>query len=485
MKSVMDVRSRVTPRSDAGFALLEVIVSAAVLALMALAVLSGIDGATSASGREKARSVAAALAEQDQEKLRSMPVEQLVAFGTQTAAVPVNGANYSVTTRVEWVRDDTGGTVSCANDKKVADYLHITSTVTSNVVGTRTAPVVIDSIVAPDIAYSTTHGTLAVKVTNEAGQPVVGIPVAPSGASTPLPENTNQQGCAVFESVPVGNYVATLNSAGMVDKLGNQVSTSASNAVTAGKLTLITMDYDIAGTANVTVETYKPGSTTASNPIASKALRVTAENSASIGWRRNQPTRTVTAPEAATFAVGSLYPFTTPYALYTGACAYSNPTKASANSGYYGSYPGSVLITPGGTPPVTVRQPPLNLRVAKDYNSTSSPAEGMVVYATPVQASGDSCVEPSIQLQTWNTSATNTGVLGRTKSADGTYVDAGVPFGYYTICFQRGASQSIIYPTDTGGTNYDNTNPLGLATQIALDLSNTSKWRNSACVRTP
>ena len=41
MKSVMDARSPHPARSDAGFALIEVIVSAAVLGLMALAVLSG------------------------------------------------------------------------------------------------------------------------------------------------------------------------------------------------------------------------------------------------------------------------------------------------------------------------------------------------------------------------------------------------------------------------------------------------------------
>ena len=42
------------------------------LAIVALAVLSGIDAANGASAREKARAVAANLAEQDQERLRAM-----------------------------------------------------------------------------------------------------------------------------------------------------------------------------------------------------------------------------------------------------------------------------------------------------------------------------------------------------------------------------------------------------------------------------
>ena len=54
-----------------GYALIEVIVSAAVLAIVALAVLSGIDGATASTARERARAIAGSLAEKDQERLRS------------------------------------------------------------------------------------------------------------------------------------------------------------------------------------------------------------------------------------------------------------------------------------------------------------------------------------------------------------------------------------------------------------------------------
>src|ERR1700748_159744 len=64
-------------RSESGFALLEAVVSAAVLAMVALAVLAGIDGASASSGREKARNVAATLAESDQERLRATPVAAL------------------------------------------------------------------------------------------------------------------------------------------------------------------------------------------------------------------------------------------------------------------------------------------------------------------------------------------------------------------------------------------------------------------------
>src|SRR3954469_10732743 len=89
-----------TPRSEDGFALIEVIVSAAVLALVALAVLSGIDASAGSSAREKARAVAASLAEQDQETMRAMNVDQLIAVnGTAPRSVPVDGITYTVTSK--------------------------------------------------------------------------------------------------------------------------------------------------------------------------------------------------------------------------------------------------------------------------------------------------------------------------------------------------------------------------------------------------
>ena len=117
-------------RSESGFALIEVVVSAAVLAIVAMAVLSGIDAASGSSAREKARAVAVALAEADQERMRGMSVETLLALPL-TTTVPVEKATYTVKSKAEWVTDDTGGTPSCGNSSDNNQYLHVTSTVTS------------------------------------------------------------------------------------------------------------------------------------------------------------------------------------------------------------------------------------------------------------------------------------------------------------------------------------------------------------------
>src|SRR4051812_4337123 len=116
--------------NESGFAMIEVIVSAAVLAMLALAVLSGIDGASRATGREKARSVAATLAEQDQERLRSHQFYTLVALAAGLPPphpLPGEGVESQVKSRPPWRVDPPPASNSCPSQSTNANYLKITS----------------------------------------------------------------------------------------------------------------------------------------------------------------------------------------------------------------------------------------------------------------------------------------------------------------------------------------------------------------------
>jgi hypothetical protein len=439
---------------------------------------------TGSTGREKARSVAAVLAEKDQERLRAMPVEQLATFAPATAPIVVDGAAYNVGSKVEWVRDSTGGTVSCANDTKEADYLHITSTVTSNVVGAAVTPVEIDSIVAPNVAYSSTHGSLAVKVHNSSGAPVVGVLVTVTGASTPLPQATNAEGCALFQMIDVGSYTATINDATLVDSDGHSPPSKATE-VTAGSLTVLPMDVAAFGKVNATIESYQPGTSTV---ITSVSSRISAVNGDNLSLLRSAPDTGPATPALGAYTVDKLYPFAGAYSFFTGTCRYSNPSEAGTPN-YFASYPGAIQVPEGGTVGVTIRQPPLNIRLLKDLGGGAAP-NLMKVVATPVKPPGESCVEPSIVLQTFTTTGAIAGVVGRSQPSSA-YVQAGVPFGDYTICFQRGTTpgtyQNTVYPTDYGSTvPYDNTLPLGRPNPaLTVDASNNGKWHSGQCAVTP
>ncbi len=205
--------------SQAGFALMEAVIAAAVLMIVILGVLKGLDTANRSSGREKARAVAAALTEQDQERLRSFRAVDLSNY-EETRSVDVNNVSYTIDSKAEWVRDSTGGTESCNNSTTQADYMRVVSTTSSGLVATPIAPITMASLVAAPIgAFGTNQGTLGVQVNDRDGEGVPGLPVTISGPAT-VTNETNSVGCAIFAYVPVGNYTARLNEAGWVDQGG-------------------------------------------------------------------------------------------------------------------------------------------------------------------------------------------------------------------------------------------------------------------------
>ena len=86
--------------SEDGSILLEVVVGAVLVALVATAVLATIDRASASFGDNKARSLAAALAQQDQERLRSSKPAELSNL-RETRTQLVGGVPYTVASRVD------------------------------------------------------------------------------------------------------------------------------------------------------------------------------------------------------------------------------------------------------------------------------------------------------------------------------------------------------------------------------------------------
>ena len=172
-----------------------------------------------------------------------MPVTALSNYHPTSRTVPVGTVNYTVMSRADWVRDTTGATQSCTNDSTQADYLKISSTITSNVVGTAIKPVTVSSIVAPPVgAFAANQGTLAVKVLDSRSNPVVGMNVSITGARN-LSDLTNTSGCAVFAYVPTGSYHVLLNTAGWVNP-SNQTAVDVTQVVSANVVNVATVQYD-------------------------------------------------------------------------------------------------------------------------------------------------------------------------------------------------------------------------------------------------
>jgi type II secretory pathway pseudopilin PulG len=467
-------RLRALRSSEAGVALMEVVVAAAILAMVAFGVLAGINGAQGSTGREKARSVAASLAEQDQERMRSMQLESLAELN-ETRPIALDGSTYTVKSEGKWISDTTGGTPSCQNNSKQADYLQISSAVTSNVIGTKTKPVLIKSLVAPTVVYSATRGSLAVQVNNRNHAGVPGIAVTIGGPSSDV-QVTNEQGCAIFPYIPVGNYEIKLNRPGWVEHYGVQQAIGNQD-VTAGTLNVRTMDYDQAATVVATVGTYKPGSTTAdtANLIDSKTYRASATNGGEQGMQRVFPATTPALPSYQV-TLDSLFPFESEYGVFTGVCmAESNPVLYDTD--YYPSFTGAIKTNPSGTHAVTVRQPPFNMQVKTPGTGTPL-TNGLSVRAT-LQSPECAVADRTFVLTTTTNPYTATaGWISQKQlvvagNPVGNAFDPGMPFGLYDLCVYDPGTKRRLNMT------YDNTSPLGQPSTIqsgSWSSNSGTKW---------
>jgi type II secretory pathway pseudopilin PulG len=417
-----------------GFALIEIVVSAAMLALVLLGVFAGIDGSQAVSGQTRSKSIAAALAQQDQERMHAMRTADLSNYQS-TRSVSASGISYSVSSRAEWVTDSSG-TVSCTNNSGTADYLKITSSVRWSGVGTL-HPVKLESLVAAaPRALSPGDGNLSIQILDQASNPVTDIPVAITGpAAQSL--SSNQAGCAFFGHLPAGNYQATYSALGYVDPSGaNSISVPAS--VTGWSTNVVTQSYALAGSIAVSFVTQPRQG--AQQEAQATTVSVASPNLPSPGTR----SFTAASPQS-TLSASGLFPFTSGYGVYAGGCSSANPATYDPN--YFTKYSGLVTVPPGGQYAVTVWEPALNLLVTRG----GLPLSGAHVKVTPTACS-----------DTYPVVST---------TAQGGLANPGYPFGTYTVCADDGVHRAVM-------PNVANTTPAGTPT---LGLSIATSGTGGVC----
>jgi Tfp pilus assembly protein PilV len=434
---------RALARQDGGL-LIEVMVSAVVLLLVATAVFKTLDAASARSGATKSRAIAGDLAQADLERLRAMKLSDLSNL-RETNTSSVDGIPYTVASRADWVTDKTG-TASCSSADSQADYIRISSTVTWRAMA-GLKPVVLTSVIAAPIgSFGTDEGSLAVQVTDAAGNPVAGKQVTLTGPES-YSDATNELGCVLWGFLTQGNYTVTL-APGCSDRSGNEPVTKPAGVV-GEALTTLNLDCDVPGDIRVRFDTRAlrlPGNAYAVE--ASKGRYVMAANSG------------LPAPFYRTFGDGTaqteilandLYPFTDPYGLYAGTCTGADP-RTSPNTGT-----ATLQSAPrgGSVGPVTVRQPALNLDV--ESGNTGTQLAGASVKATVDGVKTPGC--------------SGSFDMGLTN-ANGQLVDPGVPYGTYDICAQK-KTGSVTYAVTV--QDVADTRPDGTAlTQINVPTSGTA-----------
>ncbi len=197
-------------RSQEGFLLIEVIISALLVALIVVATLTGFDVVNRASADQRQRNEAAVLAAQSQEQLRSDPAStlQTLAGSPHSYTQTVSGTVFTVAQNAE-LQPVSGSNANCSiteSKRQSGNAFRITSSVTWYAQTKRKSP----AVVASSIITPPTGSALEVDAYN-APTPTAGVSGITAtikyegvgGAGLTLQEQTTgSEGCVVFGGIP-------------------------------------------------------------------------------------------------------------------------------------------------------------------------------------------------------------------------------------------------------------------------------------------
>jgi Tfp pilus assembly protein PilV len=458
------VRRRLPFGDERGSFLIEVMVGAIVLAITTTAVLSGLDGAQDTGHSNKNRTEYSTLAQQDIERLRSLPIPALAGLD-ETRTVTVANVDYTVHSETEWVMDESGTTsdISCTDYNPYAEYLKVSATVTSP--AGEDHPVKETTLLTPAPgAFGNNTGTATVLLTNRDGDPLQGISVSLSGPGS-YTEATNSKGCAIFRYIPSGAYSAQVSG-----KAGwsNEVPATAPVTVNTGRTSLTPIEVEDPASLRAHFET--------PTGISTAWSRMTLSHAKLPAGFKVYPNDTATA-EFSSLDATEVFPHNDAYGVYAGSCEANNPAVWDADyfqpgvNGYIELDPGDNLKS------VDVTMPTLTISFTK---LASRPR----FHVTATQLDGPDCVE--ILGNTFYPSATGT-TLETTRN-----FTMSLPFGRYQICIDDGVRRrtSTGYPSpasadpSTSSPSHHNLTPstgIPLQQSDAVSLTTTSSGTAGTC----
>lgn len=397
-----------------GSVMIEALVSAVLVGIMAVAFFGALNGSERVSGVGKLRAQSASLAQDDQERMRAMPVTALNNLdATDTRSIA--GVNFTVASRAVWIADQSKA-ATCTTNGAAADYLKITSTV-SPTTSSPLKPVVITSTVTPAPGSFNGKGSLSVRVVDRNGAGVPGVSASVTGPASAT-TFTDATGCAFFGYLPTGTtYTVGLSKTGYVDPDGDPTPSVASVTINDQQVATQGFTYDLAAAAKVTFfsRPFKADGTSLGSDMDSSQWGLMVNNGAHVRkLGPGYPTSVLTAsPWISAGALSSvdaplLFPFTSAYAVYAGQddCAKDNPALNGVAD------PG-LLVVPGKLDHTFDQQlPALNVYGTVVGTKTAN----LRVRLTHVTAG---CASWSIVRQT---------------NAEGLLNDPGLPYGTYDIC---------------------------------------------------
>jgi hypothetical protein len=409
--------------ADAGLGITEVVAAVMIFAVIAVGMAYAMVTMTRLTGDTRQREVAAALATQEIDKVRS--IADAFKVTDQTSTQTVGGTTYTVTRQANWV-STTGSTANCGGGSGNLQYKGV------QVIVTWPGMMVLDpgktaSQVAvkanTDLAPATrvndpSYGTIIVSVlgADGTGRAGVGITVTQkaSGAAVGSVAATDADGCSYVLKVTPGTYTVTASAAGYID-YHQTVSPSQDLTVTAGSSQTAFFAYDKQAT-------YRPVyaanfSVSGQTPKLPDAMVTNYQNT--------QWTSQATTPSAIT-----RYPYPDGYSVVAGTYASTTATTSVCLSVDPTNWPAGTVggvnlaagvsqpsgVAPGGTGSVNVPMGVVKLTWPSGTSVTAT-------MAPPPAGTGDpGCAQPTSYTFTYTTAPST-----------GSTVYLALPFGSWQL----------------------------------------------------
>ncbi len=361
-------RQRELPASDSGFLLIEVMVAIVVFALVAAAVLAGVIVSSNLTRTDRVRVAATHLADRELEIAKNAFLQNyasIVCGSCSSVTNPdpypttlpagsnsvVNGTSYRITRTLQVLPQGNSGQSACSGGGSVTypEYLVDVTVVWLHANGAR--PVEASTVLTPDKAtvLSTSAGYVGVGVGNSSGGPVGGLTVTLTGPGPTVIGTTAADGCFVGTVTTAGTWAASISGPGYVDQTGNSPSTRPGVQVTIGQFSNVPMTWDAAAT--ITATPTQPSGYSA--PSSGFGLSVTNSGI-------TQPSNSVRTYSMTNQAT-NLWPFSSGYSVWAGACLDADPDYGSNG----GTRPASVATAPGASMSTTVQLAGLNVLIQK------------------------------------------------------------------------------------------------------------------------
>lgn len=236
--------------ADDGVSLVEVMMSAVVLAIVAAAAAGILIRTLGLSAESRMRSTAANLAEREKEVSLGQGYDALPP-GTTNRAMSVDGQAFTITRTISLLPGTSNANSCSAPDGARLAYKKISVGVTWPTMGSAVRPVQSDTILAVPVGQvNGTLGAVSVPVVDRNATGVAGITVTLSPGGTTA--TTDRDGCAVFSNLTPGSYTASVNTSGYVGTSNSQTVSVSGATVAAGRLAKTSnLMYDRAATMNL------------------------------------------------------------------------------------------------------------------------------------------------------------------------------------------------------------------------------------------